>query len=104
MKVFLKKKNSIANAVGEFDERTKELTVLKGSIVSEDIACSEKFERAANSIAKRRAICVKDNVVTQDVVFKSPSTAANFVTGRSCNGLLEWKDNDGRKLKDILAE
>ena len=36
--------------------------------------------------------------------FRSPSTAANFVTGNSTNGLLAWKDENGRTLKEILND
>ena len=40
----------------------------------------------------------------QDVAFKSASTAANFVTGRSTNGLITWKNSDGIILKSLLSE
>ena len=42
--------------------------------------------------------------VIKDVPFKSASTAANFVTGASTNGLTAWKDENGKTLKAILAE
>lgn len=35
--------------------------------------------------------------------FDSPSTAAGVVLGRSANGRLEWKDNDGLTLKQRQA-
>ena len=38
---------------------------------------------------------------TQDYVFASPSTAAGAVLGRSTNGRVEWKTNDGKTLKQI---
>jgi hypothetical protein len=38
---------------------------------------------------------------TQDYSFSSPSTAAAVVLGRSANGRIEWKDAQGRTLKDI---
>ena len=38
---------------------------------------------------------------TQDYVFSSPSTAAAVVLGRSANGRIEWKDAQGRTLKDL---
>jgi len=40
-------------------------------------------------------------VFTQDYVFNSPSSAAGVVLGRAANGLTEWKDRDGRTLKQI---
>lgn len=38
---------------------------------------------------------------TQDYVFSSPSTAAAVVLGRSANGRIEWKDEQGRTLKAL---
>ena len=39
--------------------------------------------------------------LTQDYTFNSPSTAASVLLGRSANGRTEWKDAQGRTLKDI---
>jgi hypothetical protein len=41
---------------------------------------------------------------TQDYVFPSPSTAAGVVLGRSANGRNEWKDHDGKTLKQLQEE
>lgn len=38
-----------------------------------------------------------------DYLFSSPSTAAAVIMGRSANGLVEWKDKNGRELKAIEA-
>jgi hypothetical protein len=38
---------------------------------------------------------------TQDYAFSSPSTAAAVVLGRSANGRTEWKDGQGRTLKEL---
>jgi hypothetical protein len=40
---------------------------------------------------------------SQDYVFSSPSTAAAVVLGRSANGRVEWKDANGRTLKELQA-
>lgn len=37
-----------------------------------------------------------------DTVFKSLSTAENFVTGGSTDGMSAWKDSSGKKLKELL--
>jgi|SRR5690606_21175543 len=39
--------------------------------------------------------------LTQDYTFNSPSTAAGVLLGRSANGRIEWKDANGRTLKQI---
>jgi hypothetical protein len=40
-------------------------------------------------------------VFTQDYLFDSPSTAAGVLLGRSANGRIEWKNQQGRTLKSI---
>lgn len=103
MKVFI---NSIRNnikAIGEFNKNTRELIVCKNSVVSSKIAYSEKF-RGAKSVEKQRKGIIKNNILIEDVKFKSPSTAANFVTGRSTNGLITWKNKDGKTIKEIINE
>lgn len=102
MDVYLKRRNGSTDAKGVFDPETKSLTVLKGSIVSETVAHTEKF-RGANTIEKYREQYVKGNKVKGDVFFKSASTAANFVTGSSTNGLTAWKDAEGRSIKEIMS-
>ena len=41
--------------------------------------------------------------LTQDYVFGSPSTASGVLLGRPSSGLVDWKDRDGRTLKEIRA-
>lgn len=98
----IRKKNNIS-AIGEYDFATKRFTVLKGSRVSDSIAYTDNF-RGASTIEKYRANAVVDNLVIEDITFKSASTAANFVTGSSTNGLIAWKDENGRTLKEITGE
>lgn len=43
-----------------------------------------------------------DGILTDDLVFDSPSAASTFVCGKNSNGLLEWKNKDGISLKEIL--
>ncbi|MGA2619820.1 MAG: GIY-YIG nuclease family protein [Thermoguttaceae bacterium] len=38
---------------------------------------------------------------TRDVEFSSPSAAAAVVEGGSANGLIEWRTQDGRALRDL---
>lgn len=41
---------------------------------------------------------------TKDYIFKSPSRAAAILIGGNANGLLWWKDADGRTLKEIRSK
>lgn len=102
MELYLKTKAG-ANAVGEYDPITKTMVVRKGSIVAPGVHTDGKF-RSANSVIKYREQNCDGLKVNQDVTFKSASTAANFVTGRSTNGLITWKNSDGVILKSLLSE
>ena len=42
-------------------------------------------------------------IFTQDHVFNSPSTAAGVILGRSAKGRIEWKNKEGKTLKEIQA-
>lgn len=103
MKIFLIRKRSGVEACAEYNVETKTVTVKKGSKVSEKIAYSEKF-RGAYSVEKYREGAVENGVVIKDIVFKSASTAANFVTGASTNGLVAWKNEEGESLKSIITK
>jgi hypothetical protein len=103
MKVYLKRKNGDVEATGIFNESTRSLTVLKGSRVSSQVHHTEKF-RGAKTIEVLREKHVINGVVKEDVIFKSASTAANFVTGSSTNGLTSWKTEEGKRLGDIIKE
>lgn len=45
-----------------------------------------------------------DLVTTEDILFSSSSAAADFVTGYSVSGPANWKDKNGKTLKEIEAE
>ena len=103
MKLYMKRKNKTIEAVAEYDLENGSVTVLKRSTVSANIAYSEKF-RGAKSIEKSRSEYVENGIVIKDAYFKSASTAANFVTGSSTNGLTAWKSEIGKTLQCILKE
>lgn len=102
MKVFLIRERTGIKASGEYNPETKGITVFKGSVLSPAVAHTEKF-RGAKSIEKSREGVVKNNILQKDVEFKSASTAANFVTGSSTNGLTAWKTAEGKSIKEIVS-
>ena len=103
MLVYLKNKKADVAAVAEYNLKTNQTVVLKGSIVSADISQAPTF-KGKRAIKKAREGTVKENILLTDIVFKSPSTAGNFVTGRSTDGLSAWKDGNGKSIKKILNE
>lgn len=100
MKVLLISKKMNADATGDYNPNTGELTVLKGSVLSMELSQSRTF-RGRKSIEKAQNGVLKGNVLTQNVMFKSPSTAANFVTGGSSNGKRLWKTENGIAIGDL---
>lgn len=104
MKLYIKREKSGIDATAEYNIDKKEFVVLKGSRVSPNISNSPRFRGAESILKARKEANVRDNVLTQNVVFKSPSTAGNFVTGSSTNGLITWKDENGVRLKELLSQ
>ena len=103
MKFYLRNRKKSFDAVAEYDAHKKTFIVLKGSRVSDMISNSPSFH-GTKKIAKLRSEYVQNGVdVFRDVVFKSPSTAANFVTGTSTNGCLAWKDEAGHTFKELFG-
>lgn len=79
--------------------------VLKGSRIASSIV--DSFSESLNA---RREDLIQSNkvqifndeyIVMDDLLFSSPSLAATIVMGRSANGLTEWKDRNGRTIKDL---
>ncbi len=103
MKVFMKRRNQSCDAVGEYNVDTKELIVKAGSVVSEKISDTKTFRGKAR-LGELRNMYVSQGKVKEDVRFTSPSTAANFVSGGSTNGLRTWKLSDGRSIKQYLED
>ena len=100
--VFLKTKDG-ANAKAIYNLETKECTVKKDSIVTSTISKAPTF-KSKKAIEKQRKEYVKDNIVLKDVHFKSSSSAGNFVTGRSTDGMHAWKDKGGTPLKTLVGD
>ena len=101
MKLYLFKKTEGIKAEAKYDVDTNELTVLKGSQVSGKESHSKSF-RGAKSLEEMREKYVKNGIVAENGKFTSPSTAANFITGCSTNGMLAWRDENNTDLKTIL--
>jgi len=78
----------------------------EGIVVLKDsqVASSEVPSTPSPVIRKRKYLVdagvVKDSKFTKDHLFSSPSMAAAVIMGRSANGLIEWKKEDGTTMKD----
>lgn len=81
--------------------------VLAGSQVAKDfVPSAHRYLQTLRAALQERGVIAADGdgvVVAQDYTFDSPSTAAGVLIGRSVNGRVEWKDADGRTLKENQA-
>ncbi len=99
MQVFIKGRRHITDAKGEYNEKTGELVLFKGSVVSEEVV---DFRNKATVLKKRETLIDKNYVVKKDIVFSSPSTAAEFVCGYSISGRNAWHVDKHKYLRDFI--
>lgn len=84
--------------------RTNEgFVVFKGGIVSESptTSCPDGIKQLREQYAEK---IDDNNVLKEDILFKSPSAAAAFVTYASANGLTMWMNDKAKSLKDIESD
>jgi len=86
-------------------ESPEGFVVLSGSKARiEEVASTHKYVIAQRRSLVERGIFVADGIhyrLTQDYTFNSPSQAAAVMMGRNANGRIEWRDADGRTLRDL---
>ena len=61
-------------------------------------SCPEAILKRREALSEKIG---REGVLSENLLFGSPSTAAAFVTYGSANGNIMWKAADGRTLKDI---
>lgn len=92
-------------ANGQGEPTSDGFVVFKGSKAAATIVNS-----MTSNFIKYRQKLIDDGVLidkgehfefTDDFIFSSPSTAAVMVMGRNANGLTEWKNKDGKTLKEF---
>ena len=89
-----------ANAVYE-DGKVK---VTKGSRINMGFSAAFKPSELVMSMINNPDVVGKDGVLLKDVTFNSLSTAATFVAGRVSNGMITWKTQDGKYVRDTLKK
>lgn len=89
-------------------EDPKGFVVVKGSqLVREEVPSIHQYmSTLRRDFLEQGIISANGNhyVFTQDQVFNSPSTAAGVILGRTANGRIEWKKQDGTTLKQLQNE
>lgn len=96
---------SVRCADGQGEPTSDGFVVFKGSKAAATIVNS-----MTPNFIKLRQKLIDDGVLINkieyfefldDYIFSSPSTAAVMIMGRNANGLTEWKNKDGKTLKDF---
>mgnify|MGYP001216182913 CR=1 FL=1 len=86
-------------------ESTEGFVVCAGSraVKSEVPSCHSYLTEMRKALVENGVLKASGDgyTFTQDYVFASPSTAAGVVLGRSSNGRVRWKTEDGRTLKEF---
>ena len=95
---------SEADARGLFTEEG--FVVLKGSTGrAETVPSFQKhgYQRVRDRLLEQGVLAEQNGRIRfeRDHLFPSPSAAAACVTGRTANGLIEWKDARGRTLNEV---
>ncbi|MEY8370283.1 GIY-YIG nuclease family protein [Aerococcaceae bacterium 50-4] len=101
--LFLQRKDLITGfiAKGKGKQTSSGFVVLKGSMINPN----ESVNVPASIVQRRKSANINDErILQEDILFSSPSYAATFVIGKSSNGLIEWKNLEGKSLKFIESE
>lgn len=79
-----------------------EYVVLEGSILDPKITSNESSIRKSR---KEHADSLSEDgmVVIRDIIFNTPSGAANFIRGGACNGKTYWRTASDRPLSDFIS-
>ena len=96
-------KNRGCDAVGFYN--SSGFTVLKGSVITKGNTNSFSWVEKREKLIKEYT-SLKDGkfVMESDRTFSSPSTAADFCLGRSCNGWTIWKDKNDQTLDTVYRK
>jgi hypothetical protein len=92
------------DAKGEGEERSDGFLVFAGAScrIEETSSLSPSFSKLRSKLVASGVLDEQGGVyrLTEDHLFKSPSTAAMTLLSRNANGRTEWKDANGVSLKE----
>ena len=96
---------SVRNADGQGEPSSDGFVVFKGSKAAASIVNSmtPSFIKLRQKLIDDGVLINKDDFYefSDDCIFSSPSTAAVIIMGRNANGLTEWRNKEGKTLKDF---
>mgnify|MGYP000863323159 CR=1 FL=1 len=80
------------------------VTVKKDSRINIHLSAGYKPTATIQKLRDDSSVVDGDGVLLKDIPFDSLSTAASFVTGRTANGMIVWKTENGRYVRYALQE
>lgn len=94
------------NAKGIFNETNHSIRILKGSLLPQSTAPSYRDGEKRNAIISSMSRPTEDGFweLQRDYVLNSPSTAASYCSGRSCNGWKNWINDAGQTLDELYRK
>ena len=102
MKLYTRARDGILyEAYAEYDNGV--VTVKEGSKINRTNAPGFKPREKIAALRENDAIFKNEFYLRKDISFTSLSTAATFVTGRSANGNIVWKTENGKYVKYSLG-
>lgn len=101
IKVTISPRSASCFAEAEYSETS--FIVKKGGKVTLDFAEHIRGGKTAKKYRSNPECVGTDGTILKDCVFNSPSTAAQFVTGRSTNGYEAWKVDAKTNLGKYLS-
>ena len=99
MMLYLNSRNNTHSATAEYSENG--ITVLAGSQINMELVYP-KMPTLVKEKRDDRGIVSADGKLLVDVTFDTPTSAAQFVTGRSVNGYIAWRVDDKVSMKEFL--
>ena len=99
VKLYLMSRTHNFYAEGLYNPHNNHLFVLEGAKIS--AYPTLKVGKGKAKWLKMNTEYVKDGYLVQTLEFRTPSTAATFVSGTSMNGYARWKNENGKELRTI---
>ena len=100
---YVKATDRPAHGIGHYDETTQQFILSRGSIFAQQVVNSYKPIVSRNKFIAEHCKTDKGQIILQhDVSIESPSGASGFVLGRPSNGWDDWRDQDGKKLGEVV--
>ncbi len=93
-------------AKGIFNDTDHSIRILKGSLLPQSTTPSYRDGEKRNAIIASMSRPSEDGFweLQRDYVLNSPSTAASYCSGRSCNGWKNWINDAGQTLDELYRK